>query len=613
MREDALAKTPKPQAPENGAAETPEEPAGASYASVVYVHGIGSQRRYEETSRLIDSLDKYLGNEHRRGNDLGRLVNIKPRIEPLRGSTTGDTITYIRAALLPPRPSGAGQPQPEETVRFYEIYWAPIMADAKSPTGVLKWVFRQALRPWTTLRSPWRERQRLRRSALVCLFKPGTRPPRTARDGDYDKLIVNYSEFEGLSAQRAYPAGTFRDYVAFIGNRFAAHPETAKRLQGLARLWRRTYWLQEWRNAFALASLALAMILLGCGVIAGALATLKALIGWTPVSVLITRFGLKLDANLATAVSLVGSLAGLLGLGKLLTDYMGDVEAWSTYEETDEKHVARDKVLAEAFTTLDHVLGDPRCSRTTIVAHSLGTSIAHDALLAMTRQNSATRPEDPIAGPVPLDKIEHFITLGSPIDKIEYFFESYASASHRYKRVVEALRGDIGTPPFSRNRKPHIHWINYWDLGDPISGSLDSPASASRSAQFIDNVQVASFDFPFPARSHAGYFTHRRVIGDIFRVIFLRQWSFETLAPAGPNQGPDYRSQFIGPGQGANFRLVYLVMAALLPWLVLAALVLAICGQASLARAVGLAGGIDLVLLAAAAVINRFRRQRLPI
>jgi len=46
----------------------PAGPAPASYSSVVYFHGMGSQRRYEETSRLIDSIDRYLVRQHRSGH-----------------------------------------------------------------------------------------------------------------------------------------------------------------------------------------------------------------------------------------------------------------------------------------------------------------------------------------------------------------------------------------------------------------------------------------------------------------------------------------------------------------------------------------------------------------
>jgi len=556
-------------APEEAKAEAGEMTA-APHVSVIYVHGIGSQRRYEETSRLIDQIDTWLGNEHRRGSSFGRMVNIKPRIEPLRGGAISDTITYIRTALLPPR-SEAGQEQPSRTVRFYEVYWAPILAEAKSPLGVLKWVCRQAWRPLKTLGSPWRERQRLRRASLVSLFKPGVTPPAIAQPGDYNKLVSLYCDFEGLGAQRQFPGGSFPDFLAYIGKCYASKPDTSERLRTLARLWRRTYWQQELRNAFALVSLGLAQLLLAGAVVLLALRMIEVISDIPLFSSLAAQSGFTLAANLPTAASLVVAVAGFLGLGRMLTAYLGDVEAWSTYEETDEKHVARGKIMAEAIETISHVLCDSSCERAIVVAHSLGTSIAHDALLALTRRNRATNAQDPILGPVPLDKIEHFVTLGSPIDKIEYFFESYASASHRYKRVIEELRGDVGTPPFSRNRKPHIHWVNFWDLGDPVSGSLDSPASEVRSAQFIDNVAVASYDFPAPARSHAGYFEHADVIEKLFRMIFWREWSFCTL-PSGPAQPPDYLSLALAPGEVGRSRLAYLLLAGALPWMALLAL-----------------------------------------
>jgi hypothetical protein len=122
----------------------------ASYSSVVYFHGMGSQRRYEETSGLIDCLDRYLVGQHRAGHSLGLLRNIRVRVEPLRaGHGSSDIVGYIRTVF-------AAGPKAEQaiSVRFYEVYWAPIMAGNKSPWGVTKWLFKQPLRPWRTLRSP---------------------------------------------------------------------------------------------------------------------------------------------------------------------------------------------------------------------------------------------------------------------------------------------------------------------------------------------------------------------------------------------------------------------------------------------------------------------------
>jgi hypothetical protein len=311
-------------------------------------------------------------------------------------------------------------------------------------------------------------------------------------------------------------------------------------------------------------------MLLAGAVVLGILLALQSVLAFAPLAELLAKFGEPPKADWRGAVAIGVGLLSLFGITRFLTEYLGDVEAWATYKETDLKHVARNKVLDQSLQILTHVLSDPKCKRVTIVAHSLGTSVAHDALLALSRRNMAHRPNpDPIAHPVPLLKIEHFVTMGSPIDKIEYFFESYSSTSHRYKRVVESLRGDIGTPPFSRNKKPFIHWINFWDRGDVISGALHSPASAVSFHHRVDNVHVASFWFPEPGPSHAGYFTHRTVIDTLFNVIYRRAWSFRTLKQPAPKQSYDYDSVYLGPGEPAGIQSICIVAALLLPLFVL--------------------------------------------
>src|SRR5262249_59742513 len=121
---------------------------------------------------------------------------------------------------------------------------------------------------------------------------------------------------------------------------------------------------------------------------------------------------------------------------------------------------------------------------------------------------------------LPLEKIVVFVTMGSPVDKIHYFFESYRSAYHRYIRVIEGIRGDITEIPFAKNRKPHIHWINFWDRADLVSGSLETPARPPLANLRGDNVQVSSFPFPYPGARHSGSFQHRPVIPHLYAIIF---------------------------------------------------------------------------------------------
>src|SRR6266850_3048988 len=169
--------------------EAPKDPKRATYTSVVYFHGMGSQRRYEETSRLVDRLDQYLAGQYRRGKSLGYLRHITARVEPLRpDQASKDIVGYIRTNL-------SGDPEAEKgVVRFYEAYWAPVMADSKSPWGVLKWLLRQPLRPWQTRRAPWRERQRLRRASLVALFESDRARSPEMDERTYTRLLSRSEE-----------------------------------------------------------------------------------------------------------------------------------------------------------------------------------------------------------------------------------------------------------------------------------------------------------------------------------------------------------------------------------------------------------------------------------
>jgi hypothetical protein len=218
--------------------------------------------------------------------------------------------------------------------------------------------------------------------------------------------------------------------------------------------------------------------------------------------------------------------------------------------------------------------------------------------------NRAENREKPMDGPLPLRKIEHFITWGSPIDKVEYFFESSTSASHRYLRVQDILRGDTGGPPFADNRKPHIHWINFWDDGDIVSGPLSSPMPAQRSINPIDNFHVKGFAFPHPGASHTHYLSHRPVVARLWDVIINRNYSYATLKNRGENgkHGKDYPSVLIRPGKGRGDRRWLQRLAIALPWCLAVTLGLFVVA--------GLAPTTGLVLSAAIAMLLGFATIR---
>lgn len=542
--------------------------ASNSHVSVVYFHGMGSQRRHEELSRLVDSLDIFTDDLPRiRGGPNEMLRAIKPCIEPSRVPKAGD-VTYVELRYI--NLTGAGAPSGD--FRFYEAYWAPVMADYSAWWQVFKWMWRRVFRPVQTAFSRWRDRQRLRRAALLGLRDRRRGWPEGCATSDFKQLLDAYHDFEGPEARRDYPRGRFRDFIAFLEARHKSDPDRLAILHLLAKKWRRAYASSETSNAFFLFTLALGLVM-GIAVSAGLVMLLLESISPLPIVEKLVGEGFGALANFVeptwtNVFSLLVSLAGLLGLTRFLSKYMGDVELWTTYEETNTKHKNRREVIKLGAGVLRHVLEDPECRRVVVVSHSLGTSVAQDCLLSLTRHNLARNKSNPIAGPIPLEKIRHFVTLASPIDKVQYFFESYTSDHHRYNRVVEELRGDIGGPPFAKNGKPHIHWVNYWDRADIISGSLESPSNSEKSTLRVDNVHTSNLYFPDPGASHSAYFQNRRVIGHLFDMIFRNKYSFANV-PRNARRAPICSRAFIGPGVYHARPIYLLALATTLPYLAL--------------------------------------------
>jgi pimeloyl-ACP methyl ester carboxylesterase len=235
--------------------------------------------------------------------------------------------------------------------------------------------------------------------------------------------------------------------------------------------------------------------------------------------------------------------------------------------ETDEKYDKRRRIMQCGIDLMTHVLNDPGCERVVVIGHSLGTSVAHDTLLALTNANRVTNLQDPIFGAVDLRKVRHFVTMGSPIDKINYFFESYRSQHYRYRRVVETLRGDITTAPFTRGTQPYVHWVNFWDEADIISGPVESPVGREHLRHLVDNVHVRNLRFPSPGRAHLAYFWNRRVIGHLVDMICLDRLDFATAPMREDGRGRDRDSCLIGPGEApGRDRRVHRALVAV-PWL----------------------------------------------
>jgi len=550
---------------------------GEGYTAIVYFHGMGEQRRHEELSCLIDAFDNYSFWANRNDDrNRGILTGIKPRLEV--SDDFDRDVSYIRVNYK--FKETVNDKPVWKSFRFYESYWAPITAKGKKNGIVISWMFRQVLTPIKTILSVWRDRQRLRRSALHSLweeqrredYKEGNTPE------DFVALAEHYNIFERKDVRRKFKDGKFQEFIEYIKQECNDEDETNERLKALAYKWRRRYLRQESRNVFVLFTLAIAIILGLAGLLIGLLALFSYFTEAFPVldDSMPWSFSSVMAMGAAYGKNHVGSVAIMLlmlfGAKRFLQGYMSDVLFWTTYKETDENHQKRRAILDYGSKMLRHVLNDDDCKRVVVIAHSLGTAVAMDSLLELGRFNRARNAPAPMKGPLPLEKLDQFITLGSPIDKIQYFFESFTAKCHRFIRVVDDVRGDIGTVPFTKNRKQHIHWVNYWDRADIVSGPLHSTSNRQWSYPRVDNVEVKSYRFPAPGKSHSGYFKHKKVIGDIFDMLFHNTHSFRNGAIKELNSTEE-KGLFIGPGIVSKNALFFHVIALSVPWLFVVGLI----------------------------------------
>jgi hypothetical protein len=157
--------------------KAPGAPSPKGYTAVLYFHGMGNQRRYEEVSRLVDALD---AESRRRKKREDELRNIHARAEPPRVPLPKD-VTYISCFQAQQRQDKWIRHE----VRFHEVYWAPITAEGVPFWEVVNWLLGQMLNPVRALLSPWRLRARLRRAALYDRWERDQRrkkPERTIQD-----------------------------------------------------------------------------------------------------------------------------------------------------------------------------------------------------------------------------------------------------------------------------------------------------------------------------------------------------------------------------------------------------------------------------------------------
>jgi hypothetical protein len=179
--------------------------------------------------------------------------------------------------------------------------------------------------------------------------------------------------------------------------------------------------------------------------------------------------------------------------------------------------------------------------------------------------------------------------------------------------VVENIRGDLGTVPFSEyfDQKdtaeklllPHIHWINFWDQADLASGPLYTPTNRDFKLlhnYMVDNYEVVNNCAPLPNNAHSTYLQNREVIESIYKLSFDDAYNFRDFQVKLQSNQQDTLPNLGRDKKGLPLTAPFQFLAALVPWMILLVLVsvLASGGAPNLPLLIALYTNIGLALAA---------------
>lgn len=454
------------QEPFSAPREAPGEP--LSLRAVLVVHGMGQQVRFQALDQIAQGLLREAGGSTR--NPVARTVRI------------GDD-TYQRLELFLSLPGGG-----EREVHVYEAYWAPITEGqvtlrdvtsflfgaafngVRNVGGALRYSFGRAHTIWPSFSSV---------IALGSAF--GVLLTLVAMNG----ILLALAALEGLepgfvsgplkarltegepallAILAAFSLATLALLLALVGVEWAKRRTARVDLEGL------------WRALGAVLQ-ALFLVWLCLTLLAG-LGALVLVSGFGPASWMRDTFSCAWLAKhwmLPLAALLLASAA----VRRLFVQYLGDVAAYVTSYTLDRfadvrnriKEVARKTAKALYEATLNAESKVWAYDGVAVVAHSLGSVIAYDALNALLVDDTVSLEKRDVAARTRL-----FLTFGSPLEKTAFLFASQAKrttdAREALVAALQPLISDYAFRPF--------RWVNVFSRRDPISGRLTSYDDSSQ-------------------------------------------------------------------------------------------------------------------------------------
>ena len=201
-------------------------------------------------------------------------------------------------------------------------------------------------------------------------------------------------------------------------------------------------------------------------------------------------------------------------LQSFFVNFFGDVQIYTTQDQNSDFYALREAILTTVTGTIGQAMsqrnanGERSYDRVVILAHSLGSSIAMDALIRLYTLKEQAKALDPNDGLVEdFTSIRAFVTFGSSLEKTRYFFDvqrpsiSQAALEFQNDQYGVLFTQDVTTLNYPNEPERGIYWTNLWYLEDPIANEIttylsflrpgDSVSGATKIRQAIQTENAA--------------------------------------------------------------------------------------------------------------------------
>ncbi len=439
--------------------------------AVLFIHGIGEQRRFEQMVDFVNGLLEkgvpapYLREGAGLTGDLKKIFQDPSgksremfQDEPVEigkdlklGVETYKDEGHFDARItlsLPPKPAEDNVPERDKTVKvdIYEVYWAPITAGKTNFMRMLMWIM----------------------STMPLLFRgaPALKDPKVK----WNNYLIEILRFILV----------FIAAVIVLGLGYLLCENLLEKIL--------SFQIDFWINYDIYRFLATVIgFLLSCVVVYDLVGftlggNISRLISIICVNIFFIYVLLLIGYSGLIPVLLIYILFLFLVLilKKFLVGFLGDVAIYVSDFEVREDINVRREIIKKTLRQLGYLVRRKKLLKNgedseeffyddiVIVAHSLGSAVAYDALNRALFHDGEKHNGTEDAR----KRIKQLYTVGSPLEKIWYYWRDRSHISDPiYQGILADLKGIVDKNN-ENSQFHHVSWDNIWCFTDVVSSSL---------------------------------------------------------------------------------------------------------------------------------------------